>query len=56
MAVPSFLGKTVRGAIEAAEESGLELDAVGSGIAHDQSPSPGSHVAAGSRVVVRFER
>ena len=30
MAVPSFLGKTVRGAIEAAEESGLELDAVGS--------------------------
>jgi len=56
MAVPSFLGKTVRGAIEAAEESGLELDAVGSGIARDQSPSPGSHVAAGSRVVVRFER
>ncbi len=56
MAVPSFLGKTVRGAIEAAEESGLELDAVGSGIARDQSPSPGSHVAAGSRVEVRFER
>jgi cell division protein FtsI (penicillin-binding protein 3) len=54
--VPSFLGKSVRSAIETAEENGLELEAVGSGIAHDQSPAPGSHVAAGSRIVVRFER
>ena len=31
--VPSFVGKTVRGAVEAAEDIGLELDAVGSGVA-----------------------
>jgi cell division protein FtsI/penicillin-binding protein 2 len=54
--VPSFLGKSVRAAIETAEDSGLELEAVGSGMARDQSPAPGSHVAAGSRIVVRFER
>ena len=29
--VPSFVGKSVRAAIELAEESGLDLDAVGSG-------------------------
>jgi cell division protein FtsI (penicillin-binding protein 3) len=54
--VPSFAGKSVRSAIEAAEDNGLELDAIGSGIAHDQSPPAGSHVAAGSRIVVRFDR
>src|SRR6202034_645591 len=31
--VPSFVGKTVRGAVESAQDSGLELDAVGSGVA-----------------------
>jgi cell division protein FtsI (penicillin-binding protein 3) len=54
--VPSFAGKSVRGAIELAEDSGLELDAVGSGLAHEQSPQPGSHVATGSRVTVKFGR
>ena len=54
--VPSFIGKTVRAAIEAAEDSGLELEVVGSGIARDQTPTQGSHVAAGSRIVVHFER
>jgi cell division protein FtsI (penicillin-binding protein 3) len=54
--VPSFLGKTVRGALEAAEDSGLELDAVGSGVARQQSPSPGTHVPAGARVTVQFGR
>ncbi len=54
--VPSFLGKTVRSAIEAAEQSGLDLEAVGSGLAQDQSPPAGSHVAAGSHVVVTFRR
>ena len=56
IAVPSFLGKSVRAAIEAAQDAGLDLDAIGSGIAREQSPLPGSHVAAGSRVVVRFGR
>jgi cell division protein FtsI (penicillin-binding protein 3) len=54
--VPAFTGKSVRSAIEAAEESGLELDAVGSGIAVDQSPIAGSHVPAGSHITVRFGR
>jgi penicillin-binding protein 2 len=54
--VPSFAGKSVRSAVEIAEETGLDLDAVGSGIAREQSPPAGSHVAAGSRVTVRFGR
>jgi cell division protein FtsI (penicillin-binding protein 3) len=54
--VPSFMGKTVRNAIEQAEGTGLELDAVGSGLARDQTPQPGAHVAAGTIVVVHFER
>jgi cell division protein FtsI (penicillin-binding protein 3) len=54
--VPSFVGKTVRGAVEAAQDAGLELEAVGSGRARQQSPSAGAHVAAGSRVTVQFGR
>ena len=54
--VPSFLGKGVRAAVEAAQDAGLDLDAVGSGVAKEQSPEPGAKVAAGSRVVVRFGR
>jgi cell division protein FtsI (penicillin-binding protein 3) len=54
--VPSFLGKSVRSAIEMAQESGLDLDAVGSGLARQQSPPPGSHVASGSQVTVKFGR
>jgi len=54
--VPSFVGKTVRGAVESAEDVGLEIDAVGSGIARQQNPAAGSHVAAGSRVTVQFGR
>jgi cell division protein FtsI (penicillin-binding protein 3) len=54
--VPSFLGKSVRSAIETAEESGLDLDVVGSGLAREQSPVAGSHLASGSRVTVKFGR
>ena len=54
--VPSFVGKTVRGAVEAAQDIGLELDAVGSGVARQQSPAAGTHVAAGARVTVQFGR
>ncbi|HEX7892843.1 MAG TPA: penicillin-binding transpeptidase domain-containing protein, partial [Terriglobales bacterium] len=54
--VPSFLGKSVRSSIELAENSGLELDVVGSGTATDQSPAPGSHVASGTTITVRFGR
>ena len=54
--VPSFVGKTVRGAVEAAQDLGLELDAVGSGVARQQTPPAGTHVAAGARVTVQFGR
>ena len=54
--VPSFVGKTVRGAVEAAQDAGLELDAVGSGVARQQSPLAGAHVPAGARVTVQFGR
>jgi cell division protein FtsI (penicillin-binding protein 3) len=54
--VPSFLGKNLRVALEAAQDVGLDLDAIGSGTAREQSPLPGAHVAAGSHVTVRFGR
>jgi cell division protein FtsI (penicillin-binding protein 3) len=54
--VPSFAGKSVRGAIELAQDNALDIDAVGSGLARDQSPPAGSHVATGSRVTVKFGR
>ncbi len=52
--VPSFVGKTVRGAVEAAQDAGLDLEAVGSGVGRQQSPAAGTHVAAGTRVTVQF--
>ena len=54
--VPSFVGKTVRGAVEAAQDAGLELEAVGSGLARQQSPAAGTHVSAGAHVTVQFGR
>jgi cell division protein FtsI (penicillin-binding protein 3) len=54
--VPSFLGKSVRSSVEIAQDSGLELDVIGSGKALDQSPAPGSHVASGTRITVKFGR
>jgi cell division protein FtsI (penicillin-binding protein 3) len=54
--VPSFLGKSLRSAIETAQTSGIELDAIGSGTAREQSPPPGARMPAGGRVAVRFSR
>jgi cell division protein FtsI (penicillin-binding protein 3) len=54
--VPSFVGKTVRGAVETAQDAGLELEAVGSGVARQQSPQAGTHVTAGAHVMVQFGR
>ncbi len=54
--VPSFLGKNLRVALEAAQDAGLDLDAMGSGVAREQSPQPGAHVAAGSHIMVHFGR
>jgi cell division protein FtsI (penicillin-binding protein 3) len=54
--VPNFIGKSVRAAIETAEENQLELSPLGSGIAREQSPAPGSHVPAGTHIAVKFDR
>jgi cell division protein FtsI (penicillin-binding protein 3) len=56
ISVPSFVGKSVRSAIEIAEANGLDLEIIGSGIAQDQSPSPGAHVPSGAKIMVRFGR
>jgi cell division protein FtsI (penicillin-binding protein 3) len=54
--VPSFLGKSKRAAIEMAQTSGIELNAIGSGTATEHSPAPGARMPAGGRVAVRFSR
>jgi cell division protein FtsI (penicillin-binding protein 3) len=52
--VPSFMGKTLRSAVEVAQQSGLEINVLGSGIARQQVPLPGSHLLAGQKVTIRF--
>jgi cell division protein FtsI (penicillin-binding protein 3) len=52
--VPSFLGKPLRSAVEAAQQSGLEINAIGSGVARQQWPAPGSHLPSGQKITVRF--
>jgi cell division protein FtsI (penicillin-binding protein 3) len=54
--VPSFVGESLRNAIESAGTAGLSLQIVGSGIAREQVPAPGSQVPRGTEVVVRFSR
>jgi cell division protein FtsI/penicillin-binding protein 2 len=54
--VPSFLGKPLREAVELAQQTGVEIDVVGSGVAREQSPAPGTHIPAGAHVAVRFAR
>jgi cell division protein FtsI (penicillin-binding protein 3) len=54
--VPSFLGEPLRVAVETAGTAGLALQIVGSGIAREQVPAPGSMVPPGTEIVVRFSR
>lgn len=56
VAVPSFLGETVRTVIEKAGDAGLSVQVVGSGIARQQVPAAGTQVPAGTAVVVQFGR
>jgi cell division protein FtsI (penicillin-binding protein 3) len=56
IAVPWFVGKSVRSAIEIAEANGLDLEIVGSGIAQSQSPPAGARVPSGAKITVRFGR
>ncbi len=54
--VPSFLGKPLREVVEEAQQDGIEVDVLGSGIATQQNPLPGAHLSPGSHVAVRFSR
>lgn len=54
--VPSFLGKPLRDALVLAQQSGVEIDAIGSGVAREQSPAPGTRIPSGAHVAVRFAR
>ena len=54
--VPSFLGKPLRSVVEEAGAQGLEVDAVGSGVAREQAPVAGARVPAGAHIAVRFGR
>jgi cell division protein FtsI (penicillin-binding protein 3) len=54
--VPEFVGKPLRQVIEMAQESGIELDISGSGVARAQAPAPGTRIPAGAHVAVRFAR
>ncbi|MCU1310336.1 MAG: peptidoglycan synthetase FtsI [Candidatus Angelobacter sp.] len=53
---PSLIGKSVRAAIETAQDAGVELDVVGTGVARAQAPAAGERVPPGTRVVVKFAR
>ena len=52
--VPSFMGKSLRAAVEYAQQNGVEISVLGSGIAREQTPQPGTHLPAGQRITVRF--
>jgi cell division protein FtsI (penicillin-binding protein 3) len=54
--VPDLTGQTVRSVTEACSRLGLIPDLIGSGVAVEQSPDPGTRVQRGSGVTVRFGR
>ncbi len=54
--VPSFIGKSLRTAVEVAQQSGLEINVLGSGIARQQSPTPGAHLLSGQKITIRFSQ
>jgi cell division protein FtsI (penicillin-binding protein 3) len=56
VAVPEFVGAPLRTVVERAGSAGLRVQPVGSGMATEQAPSPGTMVPAGTEVVVRFAR
>lgn len=56
VAVPDFSGKSLRAALEEAEEAGIELEVNGTGLAQSQSPAAGSHIPPGGHVSVSFGR
>lgn len=56
VSVPSFVGLAMRKVVEQASVAGLGIQVVGSGIARDQAPAPGTMVPVGTLIVVRCAR
>ncbi len=56
VAVPAFVGGSLRTVVEKADQAGLRVQPVGSGLASDQAPAAGTMVPAGTEVIVRFKR
>ena len=54
--VPDFTGTALRSVVEKAATSGLRVETLGSGLAHDQAPAAGTMVPSGTEVIVRFSR
>jgi cell division protein FtsI (penicillin-binding protein 3) len=54
--VPDLTGQTVRGVTESCSHLGLVPTLIGSGVAVEQSPDPGTRVQRGSSLTVRFGR
>jgi cell division protein FtsI (penicillin-binding protein 3) len=56
LTVPSLVGLPLRKVIEMAATAGLNVEIVGSGLAREQAPAPGTKVPNGTKIVVRFSR
>jgi len=54
--VPSFIGRRLRDVVQTAQQAGVEIDVIGTGIAREQAPPAGARIPAGARVAVRFSR
>ncbi len=54
--VPDLAGKSMRASLASVAQLGLELNALGSGMAVQQIPAPRTRVAQGAKVTVRFSR
>jgi cell division protein FtsI (penicillin-binding protein 3) len=52
--VPNFLGQPMRNVVATAANLGLNVRVYGDGMAAEQAPVAGTHVPAGTAVVVRF--
>ncbi|HUX44283.1 MAG TPA: penicillin-binding transpeptidase domain-containing protein [Terracidiphilus sp.] len=56
LTVPSLIGLPVRNVIEKAAEARLDVQILGSGIAREQAPAPGTKVSPGTKIVVKCTR
>ncbi len=54
ISVPDFTGKTMREVTESCLRLGLDPVLVGSSLASQQTPEPGSKVRRGSKIIVEF--